>query len=77
MFRKTIKRKVLEKKNDIYLIERFYKKINLIEYIICSNYHFGSNTFLTGIQVYDLPTAYRFFNEYVKTGYLPGEEDAE
>ena len=32
--------KVLERCKDKYLIERYYKKLDLVEYIVCENYDF-------------------------------------
>lgn len=54
-----------------YLIERFYKKSNFSEYLVCSDYDFKSNTFRQGFFVFDIQTAYKVFNDYVKDDSFP------
>lgn len=72
-----MKVKILEQFNKIFLIERYYKKLDHVEYIVCSNYDFKSNTYSTGMKVLSLPQAYDVFNDYVNTGSLGKGEDLE
>lgn len=65
-----MKVKIRQKKDNKFLIERYYKEIELIEYIVCLDYDFNSNTYNRGIKVYSLPKAYDIFNNYVNTGNL-------
>jgi len=69
-----LKAKPLEQLNNIYLIERYYKQLDHVEYLVCSNYNFKSNTYSTGIKIISLPMAYDIYNKYVNTGILGKEE---
>lgn len=64
-------------KNIKYLIERYYRELNLTEYIICEDYDFKTNTFLKGVIYYKLPLAYQVFNTFVNTNKLVDVEVIE
>lgn len=64
---KQIKIFVLEKhkKTNSYLIERKYKKTLVIEYIVCTNYDFNSNTYEKGVIYNDIEKGYHAFTSLV------------
>lgn len=68
-----MKTKVLAKKNNKFLIERFYKEIDYTEYLVCLDYDFKSNTYVKGVKTQNLPQAYDLFNHFVNTGTLEVE----
>ena len=69
-----MKIKVLEvfdkKKQEKFLIERYYKKLDHIEYIICEKYNFQSNTYINGVSLFNMLQAYHTFNTFCDTGIL-------
>lgn len=70
-----MKVKVLQVYNkNIYLIERYYKKMNFTEYVVCKDYDFKSNTYKDGVILFDLPHAYDTYNTFANTGILSVKE---
>lgn len=66
-----MKVKVLEKFENKYLIQRYYRKLRHTEYVVCAGYNFKSNIFNRGFIVFSLPEAYRIFNYFCIHNKLP------
>lgn len=72
-----IKTYVLEKKDNKFLLKRTYKHSVISEYIVCENYDFKSNTYKTGVRIFDISQAYIIFNDYVINNLLPNNQKQE
>lgn len=60
-----IRVKTLEKKDNKFLIERYYKEEQISEFIVCENYDFDSNTYQNGIRSTKLVDAYLDYNKLI------------
>lgn len=72
-----MKVRVLERYQDKYLVKRYYRKLDLIEYVVCEKYNFRSNIYVSGIIIYSLPVAYKVFNIFVNTGVLSVKDECD
>lgn len=57
-----MKIKVIVQKDNKILIERYFKEDQLIDYIVCEDYEFESNTYKNGILHFKLQEALKDFN---------------
>lgn len=73
-----VKVKILERFKDKFLIKRYFRDLDVSEFIVCRNYNFKANIYGEGIILFSLPEAYRVFNQFCKDDFLPeikGDDD--
>lgn len=70
-----VKVKVLERFKDKFLIQRYYRDLNISEFIVCRDYNFKANIYGEGIILFSLPDSYRVFNKFCQDDSLPEIKD--